>query len=982
MKNKNEAILEKLMVEIIHENEYKEIDEKTQKVLLKIIAIDVISDGPFHKVRDNVWYIGRKEYDILVNGHVFKYLKQLRSLRLHFVITERDELEALDLQDYYFGYIKFQTAVPKINRLPDEIGEMTELVTLDIEHTDIRELPDSIANLKKLEYLFLANTKIEKVPSWINRLGRLKAITLSSLKLHSLPKEILELGLPFKDNRISLFSHSWGKGIYIKNLSLYTQPISLFHQSRDLIENYYHSKKIEIRESKLIFLGSEGVGKTHTIARIINDNHRICESLPETPGISISFKDFYSESKGYRIKFWDFGGQEIMHAMHRCFLTDRTGYVVVVSTRFGDVNKQARYWLKNIDSFTNATPVVVFVNKWSDGTFCQIDENSLKRDYPNIIAIKTCSAKDGEDVDFTEVTESILKMALKNDSIGMLFPESWENIRQDIINLGKSGSKKYYISQQEFHDKCRKNGIEDEDIQKWLLDWFNDLGECFSYQFEKGNLIASQDLKVLNPEWLTNAIYIIIREARVFAYNGSITHEGISELLANSDKGTLKDVRYSKEECEYILEVMRKFKLSYKIPGQNKEFIPALLNENTPSNLEYVGKAISYEMRYKNLPENVIHNLMIMMFPYLDPQRCWRKGAVIDVRNFLNIGMLAILDMSREDEILRIKVYSFANHAPWELLQEILSRLNEINGRMNLKTEDYVILGSNNYPSNGVPEAVSVDKLLRLKERGVSIYPGDDKDYVINELLGDMFGEKQVQKIEAINSVENYINGKSGLNIRAESISGEYKLVVIKEVLKQSPEELLLNTVHNPSVTVDQICSDLISACKQIQSNYLICNTYENQRSTQVRDILSNRGRYVRDQTLYGHAKDSRNPGEVDLMVMKDSSDPLTIIEAMNLDSVKKGYIYDHLKKLVDDYNPSGLRELFLVAYVKKQKDRFQSFWDGYYNYLEGTSVGNFHFKNIKEEDTGTNNVKHAVAEYVCDKAVYIVHHISMWAGN
>ena len=115
--------------------------------------------------------------------------------------------------------------------------------------------------------------------------------------------------------------------------------------------DYYNQPQVKINETKIIFLGSEGVGKTHTIRRILNDNHKISETLEETPGISIAYKDFKRGETSYRITFWDFGGQEIMHAMHRCFLTDRTGYVVVVSTRFGDVNKQARYWLKNIESF-------------------------------------------------------------------------------------------------------------------------------------------------------------------------------------------------------------------------------------------------------------------------------------------------------------------------------------------------------------------------------------------------------------------------------------------------------------------------------------------------------------------------------------------------------------------------------------------------------------------------------------------------------
>ena len=447
----------------------------------------------------------------------------------------------------------------QIRALPESIGKLTSLQRLDLSFTQIRELPERIGILKSLQSLFLRFSQISVLPRIIGSLPKLNMLDLEHNTLSELPEELLSLNLEYKNEA---FNFAKGDpGIYIHDLRLQKQPISLFYQPREFIVDYYKQPKIDINETKIIFLGSEGVGKTHTIKRILNDNHKISETLKETPGISIAFKDFNTEECSYRINFWDFGGQEIMHAMHRCFLTDRTGYVVVVSTRFGDVNKQARYWLKNVESFTKGAPVVIYVNKWSEGTYYQIDEFSLRRDYPNIIDVKQCSAKDGDNAEFGEVVKAIQKMALANDSISMSFPISWEKVRQEIIALGGPESQKYYISQQEFRDKCQMNGIKNRDIQSWLLEWFNDLGECFSYRFEDENPAPDKDLKVLNPEWLTNAIYIIIREAGDLAVNGFISHEGIHNKLDHSDKGTLKDVSYSDAECNYVLEVMRKFSM-------------------------------------------------------------------------------------------------------------------------------------------------------------------------------------------------------------------------------------------------------------------------------------------------------------------------------------------------------------------------------------------------------------------------------------
>ena len=230
----------------------------------------------------------------------------------------------------------------QISELPSEIVKLTNLTKLYLSETQISELPSEIVKLTNLKFLDLSFTKIRTLPHELGRMPALQILGLMNLVLPDLPESLLALDCDFNFNYAYVYSFS-KPGIYIKNLKLLKQPVSLFLQPRELIEDYYRQSHTEINESKVIFLGSEGVGKTHTIKRILNDNHKITEDLKETPGISITSKKFDTDDLSYRISFWDFGGQEIMHAMHRCFLTDRTGYVVVVSTRFGDVNKQARY---------------------------------------------------------------------------------------------------------------------------------------------------------------------------------------------------------------------------------------------------------------------------------------------------------------------------------------------------------------------------------------------------------------------------------------------------------------------------------------------------------------------------------------------------------------------------------------------------------------------------------------------------------------
>ena len=627
--------------------------------------------------------------------------------------------------------------------LSDEIGDLTELVTLDLSYTGINRIPDAVANLSKLENLFLDNSLIEEIPAWINKstFSRLQTLTMMALKIHNIPEDIMSLRLPFKDNYIY---QSWDSGIFIKDLSIKTQPVSLFYQNRKLIEKYYTEPHIDVNETKVIFLGSEGVGKTHTIKRIINDNQKIDEELSETPGISITSKDFCTDRQSYRINFWDFGGQEIMHSMHRCFLTNRTSYDIVVSTRFGDVTAQARTWLRNLQSFAKDAPVIIFINVWNDGTYYGIDENTLRREFQNIAAVVHCSAKDSECTEFAAVTVSIQSMAEKSESIGMQFPETWENIRRDIINRGKHD---YHIEVETYKSICHEHSVNNHAIQGWLLDWFNDLGDCFTYQSGEKMISSNQSGMILNPEWLTNAVYLIVRELGDDAEKGVVAHKRIKELLGKSNKGTLHCVRYSSEECEDILEVMRRHQLSYKIPAKEVEFIPSLLR-NSLRNTEISLNAVpgKYEMRYKYLPENVLHQLMVEYYALVDKDNCWRDCFAIELQGIHGKESCAFISADYNKCAISIHIEQYTKKETWELLQAVRDKILDINEKMNLQAQDFIAVDS--LDENGAQELVSLKRLLKLQSRGVKYYEAYERSCNIDKVLGKTYGETFIQEVK------------------------------------------------------------------------------------------------------------------------------------------------------------------------------------------------------------------------------------------
>ena len=246
-------------------------------------------------------------------------------------------LKTLDLSD------------TNIKKLPESIGKLTNLKILDLSRANIEELPESIGKLTNLKRLDLSGTKIEELPESIGKLTNLKSLDLSKTKLKKLPYSLFQLDLEYKFEE-DFFEN----GINLYQTQLMQMPISLFMQDRSLIKAYYEEKRKLINESKVILLGDGGAGKTYLVDRIFNDGEKLPRTHEPDTTTGILIRDYPMEMENgslMSVRFWDFGGQQIMHSMHRCFLTSRSLYVVLLDARNDTQDFQAYYWLNNIKSF-------------------------------------------------------------------------------------------------------------------------------------------------------------------------------------------------------------------------------------------------------------------------------------------------------------------------------------------------------------------------------------------------------------------------------------------------------------------------------------------------------------------------------------------------------------------------------------------------------------------------------------------------------
>ncbi len=617
-----------------------------------------------------------------------------------------------------------------LTSLPDFLGNLSTLQTLDISDNPLSFLPDSLESLSNLESLDISYTKIVILPSWISSLKQLRSLELAGLDLCCLPREILDLNLPFHFYRIFFMV----KGIGLYNTTLSTQPISLFEQPREFIQAYFDSPKIPVHETKVIFLGDGGAGKTHTIHRIQNN----CQSgeyhTEMTPGVEIT--SFQTQNNDLTLNFWDFGGQEIMPSIHRCFLTQRALYVVVVSTRTGNLTVQARHWLKTIEAFAPGAPVLIAVNCWDNTTSCGVNNELLYEEFPNLQQTVIYSAKCSSQEEFYQnLLLPIEELSRKMDSYSMELPESWFHIEQALRT-----QKNPYITGSDYFKTCCENGLEDEQIAQWLLEWFNDMGVCFSYSDDNG-----QPYQVLRPEWLTNAVYRILLEEKEPNSDGIVKRKYIERSLSYPGSGTQPEITYTKSECNAIIAVMEKFRLAYSI-NEQELFIPALCSEKKPTLLipENCELRLEYELQYAYLPDCVVHQLMIWYLESnITPKHVWRSGLCVQERT-----RWAVITGDFHRAKLHIQLYMQPDSSAQnchDMLRDICQAIQEINKRLTLESTDCIIMHEGNQTAH-----FPLGPLLEAKKKGWTELPsledGEFHVYNVDQILDSAFNPQQVQE--------------------------------------------------------------------------------------------------------------------------------------------------------------------------------------------------------------------------------------------
>jgi small GTP-binding protein len=138
-----------------------------------------------------------------------------------------------------------------------------------------------------------------------------------------------------------------------------------------------HDGHTALNDAKLVLVGSGGVGKTSLVNRLVYDSFNSQER--KTEGIRITqWSVLLPTQERVRLRIWDFGGQEIMHATHQLFMTHSSLYLLVLDGRRDSEEADVEYWLDLIETLAPESPTIVVLNKIKEQAF-DIDRRALQR---------------------------------------------------------------------------------------------------------------------------------------------------------------------------------------------------------------------------------------------------------------------------------------------------------------------------------------------------------------------------------------------------------------------------------------------------------------------------------------------------------------------------------------------------------------------------------------------------------------------------
>ena len=626
--------------------------------------------------------------------------------------------------------------------VPESLGNLVSVTNLDLRRNKLANIPESLSNLARLRMLFLMDNELTSVPEWLGRLTGLTELHLSGNQLTSVPEWLGNLTgiteLRLSGNQLTSLPESLGNltGLTTLDLSgnqLTSVPESLGNLANlaelTLDGNPLRSPLLEIAEdgtaavkaylsllmdhaaelwmSKLLVVGEGAVGKTSLVRALAGDQFDKNEST--THGIRIREIELRHPARSdvrMHLSSWDFGGQDIYHATHQFFLSDRSLFVLLWNARQGWEQAKLPYWLDIIQARAPRARVIL-VATHAEGRPVDLPLNDLRAAYPQIIGNASVDNSNGDGID--ELRLQMADEAAQLPLMGSWWPATWITA-VDVIRT----CELQYATPEELSYRLATAGVTDRSHQTYLLRALHVLGDILYFEDDE----ELKDTVILRPQWVNDYIAKVLDSPEVATRHGLLTRSHEQSLWSDLAPG-LRD---------RFLKMMEKFDLSYRTaddPTAASLVVERLPWDNPPYE-EFWGRALAdpgaHEIRLRyhlnTLPPGVPTWFIAREHRFTTGTH-WRTGALL--RYTSDPRVYSLIRAERKDNTVDLAVRGPVPQLFFSVLQDGLeSTLRRYQGleisRLVPCTCDW---GDGTQSGEPCMHLYQYDPLLRRLERGV-----------------------------------------------------------------------------------------------------------------------------------------------------------------------------------------------------------------------------------------------------------------------
>ena len=472
----------------------------------------------------------------------------------------------------------------RLMNIPVLLGDLQHLRNLNLSNNALENIPDTFARLTNLSWLSLADNKLIALPHNFGELRHLQFLDLSKNRLATLPRTFGDLralqDLSVSANSFSSLPSELGGSPDLRHLEYSNNPLQ--EMSPELLKQGYKAVLAYLRASfsegtnkwvsKLLLVGQGGVGKTSLLRQLRAEPFDVGEA--STRGIEVSelvVPHPTLANVAMQLNTWDFAGQEIYHATHQFFLTNRSLFLLMWNARHGYEQGKLYSWLDLISNLAPQSPIII-VATHVDQRDADFPFADLQRRYPSIAGECAISNLTGAGIGQLKVLLS--KVSATLPLMGERWPRKWLDAAQAVRGLTAQ-----YTTPRKLVELSTSYALDVHEVDI-LLQWMHDLGDILFFKHNS----SLNDIVILKPQWVTDHIGRVlesdevtqrntIRGYEILGQHGILTRSHLQDIWSEMDI-VLQD---------YFLRLMEQFDLSYRtLQSEDISIVVERLSHDAP----------------------------------------------------------------------------------------------------------------------------------------------------------------------------------------------------------------------------------------------------------------------------------------------------------------------------------------------------------------------------------------------------------------